>query len=143
MAGRVRGVYGKPWSEMAGKIPMSRKLLERLGEAIVVSIVKEARNDLAKQGRRATPRGEPEGVPMDEKFFASFGYQLSGLLSGVALTEAVLNYPGLGRLILRAVLAQDLYLVMASMLMGTTLLLIGNLGADLLLAVVDPRIKVQ
>ncbi len=72
-----------------------------------------------------------------------FGYQLSGLLSGVALTEAVLNYPGLGRLILDAVLAQDLYLVMASMMMGTTLLLIGNLIADLLLVVVDPRIKVQ
>ncbi len=72
-----------------------------------------------------------------------FGYQLSGLLSGVALTEAVLNYPGLGRLILDAVLAQDLYLVMASMVMGTSLLLIGNLIADLLLVVVDPRIQVQ
>jgi len=72
-----------------------------------------------------------------------FGYQLSGLLSGVALTEAVLGYPGLGRLILDAVMAQDLFLVMASMMMGTTLLLIGNLIADLLLVVVDPRIKVQ
>ena len=72
-----------------------------------------------------------------------FGYQLSGLLSGVALTEAVLAYPGLGRLMLDAVLAQELYLVMASMVMGTTLLLLGNLIADLLLVVVDPRIKVQ
>jgi len=72
-----------------------------------------------------------------------FGYQLSGLLSGVALTEAVLNYPGLGRLILDAVMAQDLFLVMASMVMSTTLLLLGNLVADLLLVVVDPRIKVQ
>jgi peptide/nickel transport system permease protein len=72
-----------------------------------------------------------------------FGYQLSGLLSGVALTEAVLGYPGLGRLILDAVMAQDLFLVMASMMMGTTLLLIGNLIADLLLVAVDPRIKVQ
>jgi len=72
-----------------------------------------------------------------------FGYQLSGLLSGAALTEAVLNYPGLGRLILDAVLAQDLYLVMASMVMGTSLLLIGNLIADLMLVVVDPRIQVQ
>jgi peptide/nickel transport system permease protein len=72
-----------------------------------------------------------------------FGYQLSGLLSGVALTEAVLAYPGLGRLILDGVLAQDLYLVMASMVMGTTLLLLGNLIADLLLVLVDPRIQVQ
>jgi len=72
-----------------------------------------------------------------------FGYQLSGLLSGVALTEAVLAYPGLGRLMLDAVMAQDLYLVMASMVMGTSLLLLGNLVADLLLVAVDPRIKVQ
>ena len=72
-----------------------------------------------------------------------FGYQLSALLSGAALTEAVLNYPGLGRLILEAVLAQDLYLVMASMVMGTSLLLIGNLIADLMLVAVDPRIQVQ
>jgi len=72
-----------------------------------------------------------------------FGYQLSGLLSGVALTEAVLAYPGLGRLMLDAVMAQDLYMVMASMVMGTTLLLVGNMIADLLLVVVDPRIKVQ
>lgn len=72
-----------------------------------------------------------------------FGYQLSGLLSGVALTEAVLAYPGLGRLMLEGVRSQDLHLVMASMVMGTTLLLLGNLIADLLLVVVDPRIKVQ
>ena len=72
-----------------------------------------------------------------------FGFQLSGLLSGVALTEAVLAYPGLGRLILDAVLSQDLFLVMGSMMMGSLLLLLGNLIADILLAVVDPRIKVQ
>lgn len=72
-----------------------------------------------------------------------FGFQLSGLLSGVALTEAVVAYPGLGRLILDAVLSQDLFLVMGSMMMGSVLLLLGNLIADILLAVVDPRIKVQ
>ena len=72
-----------------------------------------------------------------------FGFQLSGLLSGVALTEAVLQYPGLGSLILEGVRSKDIYLVMGSMMMGSVLLLIGNLVADILLAVVDPRIKVQ
>ncbi len=71
------------------------------------------------------------------------GFQLSGLLSGVALTEAVLAYPGLGKLILDGVISQDIYLVMGSMMMGSLLLLIGNLIADILLAVVDPRVKVQ
>ncbi len=70
------------------------------------------------------------------------GYELSALLSGVALTEIVLNYKGLGELMLRAVLAQDIYLVMGDLMMSSALLLFGNLIADILLAVADPRIKV-
>ncbi|MBI5379325.1 MAG: ABC transporter permease, partial [Nitrospirae bacterium] len=48
----------------------------------------------------------------------------------------------LGRLILEAVMSQDLYLVMGSLLMGSVLLITGNLLADLLLARIDPRIKI-
>lgn len=70
-----------------------------------------------------------------------FGYQLSGLLSGAALTEIILSWPGLGRLILDALLQQDLYLVMASLLVSSLLLILGNLIADILLAWVDPRIR--
>jgi len=71
-----------------------------------------------------------------------FGYQLSALLSGVGLTEAVLAYPGLGYLMLDAVLSQDMFLVMGGLVMSSMLLLVGNLIADILLATVDPRIKV-
>jgi peptide/nickel transport system permease protein len=71
-----------------------------------------------------------------------FGYQLSALLSGVGLTEAVLAYPGLGKLMLDAVLSQDIYLVMGGLMMSSVLVLVGNLIADILLAIVDPRIKV-
>lgn len=70
-----------------------------------------------------------------------FGYELSGLLSGAALTEIILSWPGLGRLILDALLQQDLYLVMASLLVSSVLLILGNLTADILLAWVDPRIR--
>jgi peptide/nickel transport system permease protein len=42
---------------------------------------------------------------------------------------------------LQAVTAQDLYLVMGSLMMGAAMLIIGNLLADLLLKFVDPRIK--
>ena len=70
-----------------------------------------------------------------------FGYHLSDLLSGAALIEIMCNWPGLGSVMLTAVRAKDLYLVMASMLMGAVLLLLGNLIADILLASVDPRIR--
>ena len=70
-----------------------------------------------------------------------FGFALPGLLSGAALTEIVMSWPGLGRLMLEAVLKMDLYLVMGSLIMGAVLLILGNLVADLLLAWVDPRIR--
>jgi peptide/nickel transport system permease protein len=70
-----------------------------------------------------------------------FGYEISGLLGGAALVEIVMSWPGLGRLLLEAVLAQDLYVAMAAFLMGSLMLIGGNLLADILLAVTDPRIK--
>lgn len=72
-----------------------------------------------------------------------FGYTLSSVLSGAALVEIITSWPGMGRLILDAVLSQDLYLVMASLLIGGILLIIGNLIADILIAVADPRVRLR
>lgn len=69
------------------------------------------------------------------------GYELSGLLAGAALVERVMAWPGLGRLLLEAVQTLDLYVAMASFVMGAVLLILGNLVADILLAVTDPRIR--
>lgn len=71
------------------------------------------------------------------------GFEFAALLSGAFIAEFFFNWPGLGRLILQAVLAQDLYLVMASLMMGAVMLIIGNLLADLLLKAADPRIKLD
>jgi peptide/nickel transport system permease protein len=69
------------------------------------------------------------------------GFEFSALLSGAALIEIICSWPGLGSLMLTAVRSKDIYLVMASMLMGGVLFLIGNLIADIVLAKVDPRIR--
>lgn len=69
------------------------------------------------------------------------GYEFSSLLSGAALIEIICSWPGLGSLMLTAVRSKDIYLVMASMLMGGVLFIIGNLLADIALAKVDPRIR--
>ena len=69
------------------------------------------------------------------------GFEFAGLLSGAALTEYVFQYPGLGRLILEAVLKSDINLVMASLMMGTLMLVLGNLLADILLMLTDPRTR--
>lgn len=69
------------------------------------------------------------------------GFEFAGLLSGAALTEYVFQYPGLGRLILEAVMRSDINLVMASLMMGTIMLILGNLLADILLTITDPRLR--
>jgi peptide/nickel transport system permease protein len=69
-----------------------------------------------------------------------FGFTLAHLLSGAFLVEVVMSWPGLGRLTVDALFARDLYVVMGSVMMASTLLILANLVADILLAVVDPRI---
>jgi peptide/nickel transport system permease protein len=59
------------------------------------------------------------------------GFEFASLLSGAALTEFVFQYPGLGRLILEAVIKLDINLVMASLMIGAIMLILGNLIADI------------
>ncbi|MBQ8476611.1 MAG: ABC transporter permease [Candidatus Gastranaerophilales bacterium] len=70
------------------------------------------------------------------------GFEFAGLLSGAALTEYVFQYPGLGKLILEAVMQSDINLVMASLMIGAIMLICGNLLADILLKITDPRVRV-
>ncbi|HEV2318240.1 MAG TPA: ABC transporter permease [Verrucomicrobiae bacterium] len=72
-----------------------------------------------------------------------FGYSLAGLLSGAVVVENIMAWPGLGRLTVEAFFAKDSYLVVDSVVMATALLVIGNFFADILLAWVDPRIRVK
>ncbi|MEH2027530.1 ABC transporter permease [Nostoc sp.] len=71
------------------------------------------------------------------------GFELAGLLNGAFIAEFFFNWPGLGRLTLQALQAQDLYLLMASLVMGAVLLIVGNLIADLMLKAADPRIRLE
>jgi peptide/nickel transport system permease protein len=70
-----------------------------------------------------------------------FGYTLGSLLSGAFLVENVMGWPGLGRVAVEALGYRDLYLVMGSVLMASVVLILGNLVADLLLSLNDPRIS--
>ena len=69
------------------------------------------------------------------------GFEFASLLGGAFITENLFNWPGLGRLILQALQAKDTYMVMASLMMGAAMLILGNLLADILLKFVDPRIQ--
>jgi peptide/nickel transport system permease protein len=75
--------------------------------------------------------------------FTIFGLEIGSILNGAALTEIICGWPGMGSLILEAVLSKDLYLVMGSLVIGGVLLIIGNLIGDILLLLTDPRIRLS
>ncbi len=66
---------------------------------------------------------------------------MGALLSTSLLVEVVMSWPGLGPLLLEAILARDLYLVIGAVMFSTVFLLAGNLLADVLLYANDPRIR--
>ena len=71
------------------------------------------------------------------------GLSIAGLLSTSLVVEAVMGWPGLGPLLLEAIAARDLHLVIGAVMCSTLLLLTGNLIADALLYLADPRIRVD
>ena len=69
------------------------------------------------------------------------GLYLPILLSGSVLVETIFAWPGMGRVIVEAIFQRDYPLVMATSFIAAALVVIGNLLADVLYAVVDPRIR--
>lgn len=74
-------------------------------------------------------------------FVSAIGWVLPQLISGVTITAIVLNLPTAGPLLLRALISQDMYLAGSFILLMGVLTLIGMLISDLLLALLDPRIR--
>ena len=76
-------------------------------------------------------------------FISTIGWVLPALISGVTITAIVLNLPMAGPLLLRALVSQDMYLAGAFILLMSVLTLVGMLISDILLALLDPRIRLQ
>jgi peptide/nickel transport system permease protein len=70
-----------------------------------------------------------------------FGFSVGSLLSGSLLVEVVMGWPGLGPLLLEAILGRDLYVVIGGVLCSTVFLVAGNFFADVLIYWADPRIR--
>lgn len=69
--------------------------------------------------------------------------QLAEMLSGAVITESIFGIPGLGRLALSAIQTRDMPLLQGTVLFTALLISVGNLVADLLNTILDPRISVS
>jgi peptide/nickel transport system permease protein len=76
-------------------------------------------------------------------FFSTVGWSLASLVGGAVLVAVVLSLPTTGPLLLRALTSQDMFLAGSFILLLSTLTVIGTLLSDILLAWVDPRIRME
>jgi len=74
-------------------------------------------------------------------YITSSANLLAGLFSGSLILEIIFAYPGIGRLMYEAVTQQDINLVLANIMFISFLVLVGMALADIILALVDPRIR--
>lgn len=101
--------------------------------------------------RTARSKGVPENVVFNKHILrnsvlpivAFLGNTITGLLSGSMIIESVFSYPGMGKLFLDSIAQRDYTTLTALILLFGMLTLLGNLISDILLSIVDPRIRVK
>jgi peptide/nickel transport system permease protein len=76
-------------------------------------------------------------------FISTVGYALPALIGAEIIVAVVLNLPTIGPLLLRALLSQDMFMAGAIVLIISVLTVIGTMLSDILLAVIDPRIRLE
>jgi peptide/nickel transport system permease protein len=72
-----------------------------------------------------------------------FGFSVGTMLSASLLIEVIMSWPGLGPLLLEAILSRDLYLVIGAVMLSSIFWIVGNILADAMLYVSDPRLRVE
>ncbi|MCZ6785703.1 MAG: ABC transporter permease, partial [Planctomycetota bacterium] len=71
------------------------------------------------------------------------GLYLPFLVSGAIITESIFAWPGMGQASIKAILDRDVQVVTAITIVSTSMVVLGSLVADILYAVVDPRVRLS
>ena len=69
------------------------------------------------------------------------GLQIGALLSGAILTETIFSWPGVGKWLIESIRRRDYPVVQGGVLMAATIVMMVNLGVDLLYGLINPRIR--
>lgn len=149
---------GAPWS-IAKVIDLLKHIwipLIAIGTAGMAGILRQMRGNLLdilgeQYVQTARAKGLNENVVIYKHavrnainpLISMFGMQLPKLISGTIISAIVLNLPTMGPFFYDALINQDQYLVMTFLMFSAFMMLIGNLIADILLAMVDPRIRLD
>ncbi|NVY96629.1 ABC transporter permease [Lactobacillus sp. DCY120] len=152
VAANVSGWSGNLWSRFQ-HILLPGLLGALFGTVNIVQYLRSEVIDAQKSAYVQTARAK--GVPTKAIYrhhifrnsllpIASFaGYSITGLLGGSIFAEMIFSYPGMGLLFLNAISYRDYTVITALVLLYGCLNLLGTLLSDLILSVVDPRIRVE
>ena len=147
-----------PWSwarfgDMMSKIWLPMIVLGTAGTAQIARVVRA--NLLDELGKPYTEMARAKGLPewrLVLKYptrvaiapvVSTLGWYFPQLLSGGLVVAVVMSLPTIGPLLLRALIGQDMYLAGTIILIYSVLTLIGTLVSDILLALLDPRIRMD
>ncbi len=120
------------------------------------SIIQYLRSEIIDHKRKdfvrtAKSKGVPEAKIYSQHILrnsflpiaAFLGYEITGLIGGAVIIETIFSYPGIGQLFLSSVHARDFSIVTALVMMTGFATLLGTLLSDIILSVVDPRIRIE
>ena len=101
--------------------------------------------------RTARAKGVPEKVVFNRHIFrnsilpiaAFLGYEFTGLIGGSVFIENIFSYPGMGNLFVTSITGRDYSVILALLLLFGTATLLGTLLSDIIMSIVDPRVRVQ
>ncbi|MFD1735305.1 oligopeptide ABC transporter permease [Bacillus salitolerans] len=127
-----------------------------LGAFATASYTQFLRNDMIESSRKdfvrtARAKGTKESTIYNKHILRNslipivtlVGFDFAGLIGGAVIIETIFTYPGIGNLFVESINSRDYSVVLAITLMLTLFTLLGNLLADILLGLVDPRIRLD
>ncbi|MGM7680850.1 oligopeptide ABC transporter permease [Cytobacillus sp. Hm23] len=125
-----------------------------LGAMSTASYTQFLRNDIIESSRKdyvrtARAKGTKESTIYNKHILRNslipivtlLGFDIASLLSGAIIVETIFTYPGIGNLFFESMNSRDYSVLMAITMLLSMMALIGNLLADLLYGIVDPRIR--
>lgn len=151
----IRAANGS-WEYFVSKV--QHLVLPTLSGAILgtASTIQYLRNDIIDTKikdfvKTARAKGVPEGRVYTRHILrnsllpiaAFLGYEITGLITGSVFIETIFAYPGLGQLFINSIGGRDFTVVAALVMISGAAVIVGTMLSDIILGIVDPRIRID
>ncbi len=159
----ITGLFSREMAAAPGSVAKFVDMLKHIWAPVIVvgmagtaQLIRIMRAGLLDElGKPYVEAARAKGIPERRLIFkypvrlainplvSTIGWSLPGIISGETIVSVVLSLETTGPLLLRALLSQDMYLAGSFILMLSLLTVIGTLISDILLALLDPRIRYE